>query len=157
MSEQTIKAGNIVNLESGVTGEVKKVAIRSTIIRTIDGNDIIVPNSEFVSGRVNTWTYGDDWRRLTIPFGVSYGSEPDEIVRLAKEAAREIEITREDIKHPVFDFSIRVWCRMNQLRSYSGLRSDYFFTLFRKLKEAGKELTFTRVILRLINSYYWKF
>ena len=160
LSEQTIKAGDIVNLESGVTGEVKKVAIRSTIIRTIDGNDIIVPNSEFVSGRVNTWTYGDDWRRLTIPFGVSYGSEPDEIVRLAKEAAREVEITREDIKHPVLvffegygesslDFSIKVWCRMYRLASHSGLRSDYYFALFRKLKEAGVEIPFPQRDLRL--------
>ena len=153
LSEQTIKAGDIVNLESGVTGEVKKVAIRSTIIRTVNGDDVIVPNSEFVSGRVNTWTYSDDWRRLTIPFGVSYGSDPDEIVQIAEEAAREVEITREDADHPVrvffegfgessLDFSLKVWCRMYQLRALSGLRSDYYFSLFSKLKEAGVTIPF---------------
>ncbi|MCI5146730.1 MAG: hypothetical protein D3923_14695, partial [Candidatus Electrothrix sp. AR3] len=85
LAEQVIRTGDIVHLESGVTGEVKKVAIRSTIIRTVDGDDIIVPNSEFVAGRVNTWTYKDNWRRITVPFGVSYDSDPAEVVRLAEE------------------------------------------------------------------------
>ncbi len=153
LSEQTIKAGDIVNMENGLTGEVKKVAIRSTIIRTVNGDDIIVPNSEFVSGRVNTWTYGDDWRRLKIPFGVSYDSDPDEVARIAEEAAREVETTREDNEHPIrvffegygdssLDFSIRVWCRMNQLKSLSGLHSDYYFILYRKLKKAGVTIPF---------------
>ncbi|MDH3349076.1 MAG: mechanosensitive ion channel, partial [Desulfobulbaceae bacterium] len=160
LSEQVIKVGDIVNLESGVTGEVKRVAIRSTVIRTVNGDDVIVPNSEFVSGRVNTWTYGDDWRRLTVPFGVSYGSDPDEIVRIAEETAREVEITREDEEHPIkiffegfgdssLDFSIRVWCRMHQLRALSGLRSDYYFLLFKKLKDAGVTIPFPQRDLHL--------
>ena len=160
LAERAIRTGDIVNLESGVTGEVKKVAIRSTIIRTVNGDDIIVPNAEFVSGRVNTWTYNDDWRRLTVPFGVSYDSDPDEIVRLATEAAREVDITREDKDHPIrvffegygessLDFSIRVWCRIYQLRAFSGLRSDYYFALFRKLKEAGITIPFPQRDLHL--------
>lgn len=160
LAERVIKTGDIVNLESGVTGEVKKVAIRSTVIRTVNGDDIIVPNSEFVSGRVNSWTYKDDWRRLTVPFGVSYRSDPDTIVRLAIEAAREVEITREDTDHQVtvffegygessLNFSIRVWCRVYQLRALSGLRSDYYFVLFRKLKEAGIEIPFPQRDLHL--------
>lgn len=160
LTEQVIKSGDIINLENGVTGEVKKVAIRSTIIRTVNGDDVIVPNSELVSNKVNTWTYGDDWRRLTIPFGVSYASDPDEIVRLALEAAREVEITREDVSHPVciffegygdnsLDFSIKVWCRMFQLRALSGLRSDYYFSLFKKLKKAGIEIPFPQRDLHL--------
>jgi len=160
LMEQIIKAGDIVNLENGLTGEVKKVAIRSTIIRTVNGDDVIVPNSEFVSGRVNTWTYGDDWRRLTRPFGVSYGADPDEIARLAEEAAREVETTTEDADHPLriffegygessLDFSIRVWCRMYRLKALSGLRSDYYFSLFRKLKNAGVTIPFPQRDLNL--------
>ncbi|XOF33575.1 MAG: mechanosensitive ion channel domain-containing protein [Candidatus Electrothrix sp. YB6] len=160
LAERAVRTGDIVNLESGVTGEVKKVAIRSTIIRTVNGDDIIVPNSEFVSGRVNTWTYSDDWRRLTVPFGVSYASDPDEIVRLATETAREVDTTREDKEHPIrivfegygessLDFSIRVWCRIHQLQAFSGLRSPYYFVLFRKLQEAGVEIPFPQRDLHL--------
>ncbi len=148
LAEQVIKVGDIVNLRDDLTGEVKKIAIRYTVIRTVNGDDVIVPNSEFVSGRVNSWTFSDDWRRLTVPFSVASGADPDAIVRLALEAAREVEITREDEAHPTLvffegfgdsglNFSLRVWCRMRQLRPDTGLRSDYYFALYRKLKAAG--------------------
>ncbi len=160
LTEQTVKVGDLVNLESGLVGEVKKLAIRATVVRTAEGEDIIVPNSEFISGRVNTWTYGDDWRRLDIPFGVSYDSDPDEIVQLAEAAAREVAITREDFMHPLriffegfgdnsLDFSIRVWCRMTNLKAPSGLKSDYYFALFRKFKDAGVTIPFPQRDLHL--------
>lgn len=151
LAEQVIKVGDVVNLKDDLTGEVKKIAIRYTVIRTVNGDDVIVPNSEFVSGRVNSWTYADDWRRLTVPFSVACGSDPDAIVRLGLEAAREVEITREDAAHQAlvfFDgfgdsglnFSLRVWCRMRQLRPGTGLHSDYYFALHKKLTAAGVEL-----------------
>ena len=151
LAEQVIKVGDVVNLKDDLTGEVKKISIRYTVIRTINGDDVIVPNSEFVSGRVNSWTYADDWRRLTVPFSVACGADPDAIVRLCLEAAREVAITREDAAHPAlvfFDgfgdsglkFSLRVWCRMRQLRPGAGLHSDYYFALHKKLTAAGIEL-----------------
>ncbi len=160
LTEQSVKVGDYVNLGDGLVGEVKKMAIRATVVRTVEGEDIIVPNSDFISTRVNTWTYGDDWRRLNIPFGVSYDSDPDEIVQLAEAAAREVDITKEDFMHPLriffegfgdnsLDFSIRVWCRMNNLKAPSGLKSDYYFALFRKFKEAGVTIPFPQHDLHL--------
>ena len=145
--EQVIKVGDIVNLKDDLTGEVKRIAIRYTVIRTVNGDDVIVPNSEFVSGRVNSWTYADDWRRLTVPFSAAAGSDPETVVRLALEAAREVEITREDAAHPALvffegfgdsglKFSLRVWCRMRQLQANTGLHSDYYFALHKKLNAA---------------------
>lgn len=158
LTEQTIQVGDYVQLQTGVDGEVKKISIRATIVRTFDGEDVIVPNSEFVSSRVNTWSYGDNWRQLKIPFGVSYDTDPDEVVRLAKEAAREVSITREDANHPVgvlfegfgnnsLDFSIRPWCWMK--KGHAGMLSEYYFVLFRKLKAAGIEIPFPQTDLHL--------
>ncbi len=158
LTEQTIQAGDYVQLQTGVDGEVKKISIRATIVRTFEGEDIIVPNSEFVSSKVNTWSYGDNWRRLKIPFGVSYDADPDEVVRLATEAAREVKTTKEDANHPLrvffegfgnnsLDFSIRPWCWMK--RGQAGMLSDYYFVLFRKLKAAGIEIPFPQTDLHL--------
>ncbi len=160
LTEQTIQVGDFVQLATGIDGEVRKISIRATIVRTFDGEDVIVPNSEFVSSRVNTWSFGDNWRRLKIPFGVSYGSDPEEVVRLAIEAAREVRVTKEDDAHPLriffegfgsnsLDFSIRPWCWMNQIHANTGMISDYYFALFRKFKEAGIELPFPQTDLHL--------
>jgi small-conductance mechanosensitive channel/outer membrane murein-binding lipoprotein Lpp len=160
LTERTIKVGDIVELENDLLGEVKNISIRSTVIRTYDSLDIIVPNSDFISNRVTTWTYGDDWRRLRIPFGVSYGSDPDEVAKLAIEVAKEIPTTIEDGDHHLrvwfegfgdssLDFSLLVWCRMRRLAPVSGLLSDYYFALFRKFKEAGIEIPFPQRDLHL--------
>ncbi len=160
LTEQTIQVGDYVELQTGVTGEVRKISIRATIVRTFDGEDVIVPNSELVSNRVNTWSYEDNWRRLKVPFGVSYDSDPAEVVRLAEEAAREVKITKEDPEHPLriafegfgnnsLDFSIRPWCWMNQINAQTGMISGYYFALFRKFKEAGIAIPFPQTDLHL--------
>ncbi|MBW6520670.1 MAG: mechanosensitive ion channel [Desulfoarculaceae bacterium] len=160
LTEQPIQVGDYVELEAGITGEVKKISIRATIVRTFDGEDVIVPNSELVSSRVNTWSYEDNWRRLKIPFGVSYDSDPAEVARLAEEAAREVKVTKEDAAHPLrvffegfgdnsLDFSIRPWCWMNQINAQTGMISDYYFSLFKKFKDAGIKIPFPQTDLHL--------
>ncbi len=160
LTEQPIQVGDYVELQEGTTGEVKKISIRATIVRTFDGEDVIVPNSELVTNRVNTWSYEDNWRRLKIPFGVSYDADPQEVVRLAEEAAREVHFTKEDGEHPLriffegfgdnsLDFSIRPWCWMNQIHAQSGMLSDYYFVLFRKLKEGGVAIPYPQTDLHL--------
>ncbi len=160
LTEQSVKIGDIIKLENGLTCQVERIAIRATIVKTVDGNEVIVPNSELVSGRVNSWTYSDNWRRLKIPFGVSYDSDPDEIVKIAKEAAREVSGTIDNIMHPInvrfigfgdnsLDFTLRVWRRMDTLRGDQGLLSDYYFVLFRKLKQEGIEIPFPQNVLHL--------
>jgi len=154
LSERSIKVGDIVEIGDNLTGEVKRINMRSTVIRTYDGLDAIVPNSEFISNRVTTWTYDDDWRRLYIPFGVAYGSNPEEVAKLAYEVAQETAITTEDQQHRTqvlftgfgdnsLDFTLIVWCRMHRLRkSTKELISDYYFGLYKKLTEAGIEIPF---------------
>ena len=91
--ERSLKVGDFVELESGVTGEVREINIRSTLITTNDNVDILVPNSEFVNGRVINWTLRDALRRIRVPFGVAYGSDKEKVRTAALEAAREVEYT----------------------------------------------------------------
>jgi len=160
LTEQSIQVGDYVELQAGTTGQVTKISIRATIVRTFDGEDVIVPNAELVSSRVNTWSYEDNWRRLKISFGVAYDSDPAEVVRLAEEAAREVKVTKEDAAHPLriffegfgnnsLDFSIRPWCWMNQINAQTGMISDYYFALFKKFKAAGIEIPFPQTDLHL--------
>lgn len=73
--EKIIKVGDFVDLQSGVMGKVTEINLRYTRVTTTDLIDIIVPNSEFTSGRVVNWTLGERERRLHVPFSVAYGSD----------------------------------------------------------------------------------
>lgn len=84
--ERTLKVGDFVDLESGVRGHVREIAMRYTRITTNDAIDVLVPNSEFINKRVINWTLDDSYRRMRIPFAVAYGT-PKELVREAGLAA----------------------------------------------------------------------
>ena len=86
--ERSLKVGDFVELESGVRGHVSEIAMRYTRITSNDALDVVVPNSEFINGRVVNWTLGDAYRRMHIPFGVAYGT-PKELVREAGIAAAQ--------------------------------------------------------------------
>ncbi len=91
--DKSLKVGDFVELESGVTGEVSDIKIRATRIVTNDNIDILVPNSEFVGGRVVNWTHREVSRRLRVPFGVAYGTDKELVKRAALEAARAVPFT----------------------------------------------------------------
>ena len=165
LSERSIKVGDLVQLEDGTIGVVEKINIRSTVIRTFDALEIIVPNSEFVSQRISTWTYEDDWRRIIVPFGVAYGTDPEKVKEVAIKAARSVSITREDQQHPIrvrftgfgessLDFELAVWIRQSEVnRAMTGIKSDYYYALYQALTEAGIEIPFPQRDIHLRSVY----
>jgi small-conductance mechanosensitive channel len=97
--EGGLRIGDFVDLESGVRGHVREIAMRYTRITTNDSIDILVPNSEFINGRVINWTFDATFRRVRIPFGVAYGT-PKELVREAAiAAARRVDGVLDDPGH----------------------------------------------------------
>ena len=165
LTERSIKVGDLVQFEDGTIGVVKKINIRSTVIRTFDALEIIVPNSEFISQRISTWTYDDDWRRILIPFGVAYGTDPEKVKEVATKAARSVPITREDPDHPIrvrflgfgdssLDFELAVWIRQSEVnRAMTGIKSDYYYALYQALSEAGIEIPFPQRDIHLRSVY----
>lgn len=89
--EGGLRVGDFVDLESGVRGTVREIAMRYTRVTTNDAIDVLVPNSEFINGRVINWTFDASFRRMRVPFGVAYGT-PKEVVRdAAIAAARRVD------------------------------------------------------------------
>ncbi len=86
--ERGLKVGDFVELESGVRGHVREIAMRYTRVTSNDSLDVLVPNSEFINGRVVNWTLDDAYRRMHIPFGVAYGTSKT-LVREAGIAAAQ--------------------------------------------------------------------
>jgi len=161
LMEGSLKPGDLVELEDGTLGVVQEINMRATIIRTFDGEDILVPNSEFINKRVSTWTYGDDWRRIHIPFGVAYGTDPELVKEVITEVARQVPLTEEDEEHPVrvwfegfgdnaLNFALVVWIRQSRAkRALTGIKSDYYYAIHRALLKAGIEIPFPQRDLHL--------
>jgi len=85
--EQPVNVGDVIQVDK-VDGVVKRIGIRSSTVRTLQGAEIILPNAELIARDVINWTLSDRRRRLEIEVGVDYRSEPDRVIGLLESLAR---------------------------------------------------------------------
>jgi small-conductance mechanosensitive channel len=90
LMERSLKIGDFVDLQSGVSGVVREIAMRYTRVTTNDAVDILVPNAEFINGRVINWTLDDAFHRLRVPFGVAYGTPKERVMAAGVAAALKV-------------------------------------------------------------------
>lgn len=86
--ERPIKVGDRVVIED-ITGDVEKINMRATVIKTVLNEHIIVPNSYFLQEKVINRSFGDPKTRIVIPIGVAYGSDVEKVRDLLLEAVTE--------------------------------------------------------------------
>ena len=72
--EQPIRVGDVVTV-GDINGKVTRIRIRATTIRKWDHKELIVPNREFITGRLINWTLSDKTLRMDFHVGVAYGSD----------------------------------------------------------------------------------
>ncbi len=88
--ERPIRVSDRITME-GVEGNVRAVNFRSTLIVTNDNISVIVPNSEFINGKVINWSIGDPKVRIHVPVGVAYGSNLETVTKALLKVAAETE------------------------------------------------------------------
>ncbi|WP_083218174.1 mechanosensitive ion channel domain-containing protein [Candidatus Thiodiazotropha endoloripes] len=88
--ERPIRVGDVVTLDD-TTGVVSKIRIRATTITNYDKQEMLIPNKEFITGRVINWTLSDKINRIIITVGIAYGSDVKQAMKLMIEAADENE------------------------------------------------------------------
>ncbi len=159
--EHSLRVGDYVELDTGLTGTVKSINVRSTLINTNDNIDIVVPNSEFVTTRLTNWTLGERILRVRIPFGVAYGSDKELVKKAALEAAAEVHYTLTNMKGREPDiwlvefgdnslnFLMLVWVNRQGARRPTRTRAAYLWALETKLAEYGIEIPFPQRDLHL--------
>ncbi len=85
--ERQIKVGDTIELPDGTPCEVLTISMRSTRIRTPDNIEHVIPNGEFINGRVINWTLSDARLRARMQIGVAYGTDPQRVKKLLLDVA----------------------------------------------------------------------
>jgi len=118
------KLGDVLVLDSGLTGEVTNIGFRSTRIRTFDDVEVIIPNSIMANSTVTNMSGGPHvYARINIPIGVAYGCDVDAVQEIILDIAQSIDhivLNKTEFKPRVhfvnmgassLDFMLRVWVR----------------------------------------------
>jgi potassium-dependent mechanosensitive channel len=86
--ERPVRVGDVVTIDS-VTGVVSRIRMRATTIIDGDRKELIIPNKEFITGRVLNWTLTDPVNRVVIKVGVAYGSDTHRATDILLDLAKK--------------------------------------------------------------------
>ena len=100
--EQPIRVGDIVTVDN-VSGVVTKISIRATTVRDWDRKEYLVPNKDFITGRLLNWTLTDKTNRIVINVGINYGSNVELALKTLLQVAGDHPLILDDPK-PIVTF-----------------------------------------------------
>jgi small-conductance mechanosensitive channel len=156
--ERPVRVGDAVQI-GDVQGEVRRIGIRSSTVRTWEGADVVVPNSQLVSDKVTNWTPFDQRRRLDIQVSVAYGSAPEDVLKILSEAAKSHpDVLTEPTPLALFvgfgDSALRfqVWAWTARLSRFGAIKSEVGIAVYAALREAGLAIPFPQQEVRLLQT-----
>jgi potassium efflux system protein len=90
MFERPIQPGDVVDV-AGVSGTVREIGMRATILTTPDGADVVVPNGMLLADKLTNWTLRSNSRRININIVTSYSADPQQILELLVSIAEKVQ------------------------------------------------------------------
>ncbi len=153
--ERPIQIGDTVELDT-LMGSVREIGIRASVIRTFSGADVIVPNGDLIAGRVVNWTLTDQRRRVEIPVGVAYGSDPQRVIDILTGVAGQHpdrvsppEPTTHFIGFGESSLDFVIWVWTGRFDRWWMMRTEILTSAYAALAEAGIEIPFPQRDLHL--------
>ncbi len=156
--ERPIRVGDIVTI-GGVDGRVTKMRIRATTITDWDRRELIVPNKEFVTGRLINWTLSDPITRLRLNVGIAYGSDTAKARELLLEVANTSEHVMKDpppraaflgFGDNSLDFTLFAFLPTRDV--FLDTMQDLHFRIDQAFRKAGIEIAFPQRDLHLVSA-----
>jgi len=86
--QQPFEIGDFIEV-NGYTGEVLTVDLRATQLKTLDGQDVLIPNGQVFSSPIVNFTHAPE-RRAEIEVGITYTSDLDKVARVALDAIQQL-------------------------------------------------------------------
>ncbi|MFT4303102.1 MAG: mechanosensitive ion channel family protein [Candidatus Woesearchaeota archaeon] len=94
--DKSIKVDDVIKLDSGESGKVVDIGLRSTRLLTWTRETLIVPNSKLVDSKIFNFNQPDNVVRVDIEFGVAYGSDIEKVKKLALACTKKQEHILDD-------------------------------------------------------------
>lgn len=145
--ERPIQNNDVVEV-GAILGTVKKIGVRSSNVRTFDGAEVVVPNSQLISNEVINWTLSDAVKRLEILIGVAYGTDLQTVINILQNVAESCPSALQEPKPlSLFDsfgdsslnFRLLVWVPVD---TYLIAKSEISLAVYNRFKKEKIEIPF---------------
>ena len=144
--ERPVRVGDIVTI-AGTSGRVSEIRIRATTITDFDNKDFIVPNKEFVTGKLLNWSFPTESVRVVIPIRVAFGSNTEKVLQILLQAALnhpkamrtpEPSASFKGFAEHGLDFELK--CFSPDIPTAGAIKHDLNMTINRELQAAGIDI-----------------
>ncbi len=83
--DRSIAVGDYIELDNGLVGKIRELNMRSAILETYDGKDVMVPNEQFIKANFINWTHKNKKQRYPLEFTVAYDTDLDLLFKVVRE------------------------------------------------------------------------
>lgn len=159
LAERKVRVGDILDVD-GIIGTVVEVNTRSSIIRSADEVETMIPNSVFLENRVTNWTLTNSRMRRNIRVGVAYGSDPRVVMNVLTECAvRHGQVCKEPSPFATFDdfgdsalvFTLYFWIEFVKGTNPIVVASDLRLMIDKRFAELDISVPFIQRDIHLIS------
>jgi potassium-dependent mechanosensitive channel len=141
--ERKIRVGDIVDIGSG-PGKIIEINTRSSILRSGDGKETLVPNSLFLENKVTSLTLSNRKIRQSIKITSTLASTPQQVSEVLKDCAERHgrvlkepapSVTLDDFSDKANSFTVFYWIEANDKTNIYVVASDIRFMIERRFSE----------------------
>ncbi|WP_169749144.1 mechanosensitive ion channel domain-containing protein [Flavihumibacter petaseus] len=153
--EKPVNVGDLIEIK-GMTGTMKSIGFRSSIITLKDGSSLVIPNGDLLGQHMVNWSMNRNLRRLEVTVGVAYGTDLDNAKAILQGI---LEADTRILKNPSYrvlntafntssvDFVLLFWA--NDFALSFQIKSDVINQVHRAFHEAGIVIPFPQTDLHL--------
>ena len=158
--DRSIRLGNLVSVDATTTGTVSQITTRYTVLKTLTGTEVIIPNEYLVSNIVRNLSFSDTRVRVAVTVQVAYPTDLDQAIRVMVEAARQHErvladpepgVLLTDFAESGINLELGFWISDPEAGT-GGVRSDVNRAIWKAFRESGIEIPYPRREVRLLGS-----
>jgi potassium efflux system protein len=155
LAERPIRVGDVVTV-GGITGKVTKVSMRSTVVTNWDRQEFIVPNKDFITGRVLNWTLSNAINRIVINVRTPTNCDPERAREVLLQVAREHPLatddppplaTLEEFGDGTLNFVLR--CYLPDMENRLATIHELHSAIYQAFREAGIEIAVPKQDIRI--------
>jgi small-conductance mechanosensitive channel len=95
LSDRPIRVGDFIELDKDTSGIVEDIGWRSTRIRMLTDNLLIIPNGKLAENNIINYSMPKQDFSIWVPCGVAYESDLKKVEKISLEVASEIQKTVE--------------------------------------------------------------
>jgi len=157
LADRSVSIGNTVMIDNR-EGVVTRMTGRYVVVRSLDGNEAIIPNETIITSTVINQSYSDHKVRIAVPIQIAYESDLEAVIQLiTRVAARNPRVLADPAPSVLvrlfgesgIDLELGIWIG-DPDRGRNNLRSELYRALWLAFREHGVRIPYPQREVRIL-------